>query len=70
MPYTALHKLQKYIDLSEFHGPLYEIEFAIYAREVLWRDKHKMRTSSCGVADYVIFLPILYDRILVMIIHL
>jgi hypothetical protein len=24
----------------------------------------------CGVADYVIFLPILYDIILVMIIHL
>ncbi len=28
-----------------------------------------MNIKVCGVADYVIFLPILYDIILVMIIH-
>jgi hypothetical protein len=33
---NAMHRTAQTakIDLSEFHGPLYEIEFAIYAREV------------------------------------
>ncbi len=64
---NAIHRTAQTakIDLSEFHGLLYEIEFAIYAREVFWWDKHKMRTSRCGVTDYAIFLPILYDIILV-----
>jgi hypothetical protein len=50
------------IDLSECHGLIYGIEFAIYARSFL-EDLHKMRTSRCGVADYVIFMPALYDII-------
>jgi hypothetical protein len=29
------------IDLSEFHGLIYGIEFAIYAREVFWKTSAK-----------------------------